>query len=322
MAEVETLAPETISTGKVGLGSLRTGADSAGGAGWHSSARHAGIDANLVVGHRNILLITLDSLRYDVARAAHVASRTPNLSRLLPPSGWEPRHAPGTFTWPAHHAIFAGFLPKPAVPGRPADRLFMCRPTAGKTIHAKTYVIEGANLVSGLADMGYRSVCIGGVEYFSSRTPLGSVFPNMFQHSYWSPEFGQSEYDSTRHQVQKALDVLEAAPDTETPSAGQPLTFMFLNVSATHVPHAHYLAHPRQGAPEAVDGWESQLAALAYADRHLGRLFDALPSIGPWLVIACADHGDAFGDDGYSGHGIGHPSVLTVPYAEALVDAR
>ena len=29
----------------------------------------------------------------------------------------------------------------------------------------------------------------------------------------------------------------------------------------------------------------------------------------------CADHGDAYGDDGFHGHGIVHPSVTTVPYA-------
>lgn len=29
----------------------------------------------------------------------------------------------------------------------------------------------------------------------------------------------------------------------------------------------------------------------------------------------CADHGDAFGEDGYRGRGIAHPMVLNVPYA-------
>ncbi|WTW98900.1 STM4013/SEN3800 family hydrolase [Streptomycetaceae bacterium NBC_01309] len=286
----------------------------------HTVVSCAAIDANRVVGHRNILLITLDSLRYDVARAALATSRTPNLARLLPSSGWEPRHAPGTFTWPAHHAIFAGFLPKPAAPGSSADRLFKCRPTEGKAISPGTYVVEGSNLVRGLTDVGYRSVCIGGVDYFSSRTPLGSVFPAMFQHAYWRPEFNSTEPDSTRHQVRSALDVLADPPESVVPGNENPLTFLFMNISATHVPHAHYLPESRRNAHGATDGWDSQLAALAYADQHLGTLLDSLPAYGPWLVIACADHGDAFGDDGYLGHGIGHPSVLTVPYTQALLD--
>jgi hypothetical protein len=33
----------------------------------------------------------------------------------------------------------------------------------------------------------------------------------------------------------------------------------------------------------------------------------------------CADHGDAFGEDGHRGHGIAHPAVWSVPYAETLL---
>ncbi|MCG0287701.1 hypothetical protein [Streptomyces sp. PSAA01] len=34
-----------------------------------------------------------------------------------------------------------------------------------------------------------------------------------------------------------------------------------------------------------------------------------------WLIITRADHGDAFGDDGFHGRGIAHPVVMNVPYA-------
>lgn len=91
------------------------------------------------------------------------------------------------------------------------------------------------------------------------------------------------------------------------------LSFLFVNVSATHTPHFGYLA----GASE--DSWESQSAALSYADGQLGRLFDALPEHGSWLVLMCGDHGEAFGEDGHNGHGIAHPAVWSVPYAESLL---
>jgi arylsulfatase A-like enzyme len=263
------------------------------------------IDANDVVGRRNILLITLDSLRYDVASATHAAGATPSLSRLLPASGWEARHASGSFTYPAHHAIFAGFLPKPAQPTTPASRLFECRPPAGKAIRPTTYVIEGANLIEGLAQAGYHTVCIGGFDYFASQTPLGSVFPAMFEQAHWTQSFGNEEPESTRHQVDQALTVIQQAGDS--------LLMLFVNVSATHVPHHHYLP-----GRDGRDGWHSQFAALAYADSQLSRLFDALKR-GRWLVLICADHGDAFGDDGYHGHVNAHHSVMTVPYLEALV---
>jgi hypothetical protein len=69
-----------------------------------------------------------------------------------------------------------------------------------------------------------------------------------------------------------------------------------------------------------MDDWDSQTASLAFADAHLGTLLNAPGGLGDWLVILCADHGDAFGEDGYIGHGIAHPTVFTVPYAEKLVD--
>ncbi|WP_308405209.1 sulfatase-like hydrolase/transferase [Streptomyces sp. B93] len=83
---------------------------------------------------------------------------------------------------------------------------------------------------------------------------------------------------------------------------------MRVNVSATHVPHGHYVG-------DSGDSWQSQAAALAYTDEHLGRLVDGLTDKERWLIIMCADHGDAFGEDGYRGRGIAHPTVLNVPFA-------
>ncbi|MFB7254435.1 hypothetical protein ACFCXM_09550, partial [Streptomyces nojiriensis] len=40
------------------------------------------------------------------------------------------------------------------------------------------------------------------------------------------------------------------------------------------------------------------------------------------LVIVCADHGDAFGEDGYHGRGIAHPTVTTAPFACTVLGQR
>jgi hypothetical protein len=263
------------------------------------------IDARaLIPGHR-ILFVTFDSLRHDVAHVATERGATPNLAAVLPGGQWERRHAPGTFTYPAHQAFFAGFLPKPAIP-QPPSRLWECRPPVGKAIRPTTAVFDAPDIISGLRDLGYLTVCIGGVSYFSRETPLGSTLPDYFEQDYWIPKFGSDEPDSTRHQVDHALDVLAGT------EAGRPL-MLFLNVSATHIPHHHYVPGG------TVDDCASQAAALSYTDQHIGRLLNALPGFGKWLVILTADHGDAFGDDGFHGHGIAHPSVFTVPYAELLV---
>ncbi|NPC86517.1 metalloenzyme domain-containing protein, partial [Pyxidicoccus fallax] len=72
------------------------------------------MDMNTVVGSHDLLFITLDTLRYDVAEELAATGRTPHLSALLPGGRWEPRHSPASFTYAAHHAFFAGFLPTPA----------------------------------------------------------------------------------------------------------------------------------------------------------------------------------------------------------------
>ncbi|WOI59624.1 STM4013/SEN3800 family hydrolase [Streptomyces fradiae] len=247
----------------------------------------------------SILFVTLDSLRYDVAHEAFLEGHTPLLAELLPEGGWEHRQTPGSFTLPAHMAFFSGFLPKLPTPRQP-PRLWECRPPAFKKPHASTFVFEAANLLQGVAQHGYRTVCIGGVTYFSRETPLGSILPSMFDEDHWEPRFCSPEPDSTRHQVDRALALADRY-------ASRPL-LLFLNVSATHVPHGHYLS-------DSTDTRASQLAALAYADEHVARLIRSLESRSRWLVILCADHGDAYGDDGFHGRGIAHPSVMNVPFA-------
>lgn len=122
----------------------------------------------------------------------------------------------------------------------------------------------------------------------------------MFDEDHRRPEFCSPEMDSARHQVDQALEIAEKYD-------ARPL-YLFVNVSATHVPHRHYIDDSR-------DSIASQRAALSYADGHLGRLITTLTAKHRWLIIMCADHGDAFGDDGFHGRGIAHPVVMNVPYA-------
>jgi hypothetical protein len=261
------------------------------------------IDAAEIIRSRtSILFVTLDSLRYDTARTAYDNGLTPHLSSLLPEGGWERRQTPGSFTLPAHIAFFSGFLPKLPRPEQP-PRLWECRPPAFKTVPPQTFVFDAPNLLTGLAQHGYRSICVGGVTYFSRETPLGSVLPDLFDEDHWRPEFCSPEPDSTRQQVDHALEIAEHHD-------GRPV-YLFVNVSATHVPHGHYLG-------DSHDTAASQQAALAYADAHLARLITTLTAKKRWLIILCADHGDAYGEDGYHGRGIAHPVVMNVPFAVML----
>ncbi|AEI66336.1 STM4013/SEN3800 family hydrolase [Corallococcus macrosporus] len=263
------------------------------------------MDMNAVVGTHDLLFITLDTLRYDVAEQLAAQGRTPNLTALLPGGRWEPRHSPASFTYAAHHAFFAGFLPTPATPG-PHPRRFAMRFEGSETTTPGTCVLDAPDLVTGLAARGYHTVCIGGVGFFNKRNPLGSVLPGLFAESHWSPELGVREPRSTEHQVALAVQRLEAVPREQR-------IFLFINVSALHQPNRHYLP----GATE--DSRESHAAALAYVDSQLPPLFAALRRRGPSFCIVCSDHGTAYGDDGFTGHRLAHPVVWTVPYAEFLL---
>jgi hypothetical protein len=263
------------------------------------------LNANRMVGTHDILFITLDTLRYDVATEAMRAGRTPNLARLIP-NGWQMRHSPGSFTYAAHQAFFAGFLPTPVAPGK-HPRLFALRFPGSETTSAETCVFDAPDIVSGFTARGYHTICIGGVGFFNKRSPLGKLLPGLFAESHWSPALGVTDPHSTEHQVSLAIDRLAAlAPDRRG--------FLFLNVSAIHQPNCIYL----EGA--TVDSPASHMAALVYVDRHLPRLFTAMRQRSPVLVIICSDHGTAYGEDGYHGHRLAHPVVWTVPYAEFVLD--
>jgi hypothetical protein len=266
------------------------------------------LDANRYVGTHDILFITLDALRYDVARDELAAGRTPTLAGLLPGGRWEERHSPGSFTYSAHAAFFAGFLPTPVRPGK-HERLFALRFPGSETTGRHTYVFDAPDIVTGLRGVGYYSICVGGVGFFNKQTPLGCVFPNMFDESHWRPELGVADPSSMPNQVRTALAAVEPVPLSRR-------LLLFLNVSAIHQPNRFYLS----GAGE--DSIATHAAALRHVDQYLARLFARLRRRGAWFCIVCSDHGTAYGEDGHHGHRVAHPVVWTVPYAEFVLEAH
>lgn len=258
------------------------------------------MNMNDLVGSHDILLVTLDTLRYDVAAELAGAGQLPN---LLPPGvTWERRHSPGSFTYASHAAMFAGFLPTPVTPG-PHPRLFAATFPGSETTAADTWVFDAPDLPAGLARAGYHTVCVGGVGFFNKLTPLGSTLPSLFAESHWEPEFGVTNPTSLERQIDRVTEVLRHVPGR---------VFLFVNVSALHQPNHFYLPGATGDSPA------SHAAALRYVDRHIGRLYGLMRR--PCLVIVCSDHGTAYGEDGHVGHRIGHEVVWTVPYAEFVLE--
>jgi arylsulfatase A-like enzyme len=264
-------------------------------------------DMRAIVGAHDILFVTLDTLRYDVAHDECAAGRTPNLAARLPGAQWERRHAPGSFTYASHHAFFAGFLPTPARPGR-HPRLFALRFEGSETTAPTTCAFDAPNIVTGLRQAGYYTACIGGTGFFNKLNPLGCVLPSLFDESHWDGSLGVRDPRSTEHQVTRALAVLDSAP------AGRRV-FLFVNVSALHQPNHFYVPGAK------TDSIETHAAALRYVDAALEPLFSAFERRGAFCIV-CSDHGTAYGEDGYRGHRLGHDVVWNVPYAEFMLGPR
>lgn len=261
-----------------------------------------------LIDSHDVLFVTLDTLRYDVAAACLERGRTPNLARLLPGGAWERRHTPASFTYAAHHAFFAGFLPTPVTPG-PHERLFAARFAGSESSGPGTWVFDHADLPTALAARGYHTVCLGGVGFFNPGAPLGRVLPGLFAEAAWEPTFGVTAPGCLDAQIDRFATVVRTIP------ADRPL-FTFVNVAALHQPNKHYLP----GA--AADDLATHAAALAYVDAALPRLFALASGRGrPCLVILCSDHGTLYGEEGHVGHRVGHEAVWTVPYADFVLAA-
>lgn len=269
--------------------------------------RTPSVDMNQVVGTHDILFLCLDTLRYDVAVQEEAAGTTPVLNQYGP---WKKCQAPGNFTYPSHHAMFAGFLPCPYDAKNVADRELLFFPGQiglGKKGPEGAYAFSGRTIMEGLEKEGYDTWCVGGVAFFDKRSELGKVFPGYFQKSYWNPSFACPVKDSTRNQVDFILKKLDGAEADRH-------IFLYLNVDAIHYPNYFYL----EGASH--DSVESHAAALRYADQELGRLFTQWKKRrGDTFVICCSDHGTCYGEDGCQFHGINHPIVNTVPYKHFFI---
>ncbi len=180
-----------------------------------------------------------------------------------------------------------------------------CRFAGSESVGPGTWVCDAPDIVHGLAAAGYHTVCIGGTGFFNRRNALGSVLPDLFAESHWSPRLGVTDPRSHLHQAELARCIVAAQPADRR-------LFLFINISALHRPN--HLLTP--GADR--DSPATMRNALAAVDAALAPLFADCDRRGPWCGIVCSDHGEAYGEDGWHGHRLAHPTVWDVPYGEFL----
>lgn len=247
----------------------------------------------------NFLFITIDSLRFDTTQVANI----PNFRSLFKTYTGDPNFiqvgAHGTYTLPAHIALFHdGRTPakdKPELDGpynRKKEILF--RPELAWREKDATYKSpEAPNIVKGFEKMGYKTIGIGGVDWFCDQFETSAFWgKNYFQEFYWERKFSNTDYDGFENQIVLAKELLEKYKKEKL--------FFFINISSTHSPY--------MGNEASVKG---QAKCLEYVDDNILRLINDFPK--PARVIIMGDHGECFGEDGYYGHAIYHPKVMEVP---------
>lgn len=252
----------------------------------------------------NIALITLDSLRYDVASV----TTTPIIDSLGP--SWFKAYSNGTDTYTSHSAMLKfGHLPHTMDQKAPKylryklSRYYLFRAVLSldKNRRAKYSLPVARNIVRGFSKLGYRTVGIGGVDWFNTNIITSEFWNQYFDEFYWKKSFSQSALNCFDHQVDFAVDILKNHDKV------QPL-FFFLNISATHNPS--FIVRNQ---------FKTQQEALQYVDSKIKRIFDLIPK--PCHIILTGDHGSVFEEDNYitTGHGFYHQKVMTVPIKDFLI---
>jgi hypothetical protein len=253
---------------------------------------------------KSILFITLDSCRYD----AFVEARAPNLKSL---STLHRAQAPSHFTYGSHSAFFMGFTPGDASRREPYvnpkyGKIFRMEGSGHPGASPPLITLPGHNVIDGLKKLGYRAIGTGAVNWFNPARPTGRVLSADFD------TFAYGRGPSLGKQLAWIESALVNVP------AGTP-SFVFLNLAETHVPYYY------EGAPwdpsynpalafgeknDAAEARRRQIACIEWCDQQLEPL---LARFADDIVIACADHGDCWGEDGLWEHGVSHEKTLEVP---------
>lgn len=279
-------------------------------------------------GLQNLVLVVLDSCRWDTWQRAVDGGGCPHLERLGPAAA---RYAYASWTAPSHYNLLTGLLPHRSPQGVFASEVYKEEYLAyGERLGMDVdfaALLPGLWLPGFLRGTGYQTGARVSLPVLNPRTGINR------------------DFDS--YQLMPRHNDMDAMLDTLHFPAGRP-SFWLLNVGETHYPYVlagedpgelphvsgvHGVAK-RLAAGEGparadeVPSWfdgdmlarlhDRQVATLRGLDRCFEKLFDTVPA-GTWVVVT-ADHGELFGEGGYFGHGpIVHDKVLEVPFVEGLV---
>ncbi len=244
---------------------------------------------------RNILLITIDTLRADALGAYGGRAATPNLDALAAHGArFTFAHAHAVVTLPSHTSILTGHLPY----------------EHGMRDNSGFRVKDGTETLS--TRLKPRGFATGAFVAGFPLTKRFGLTPGFDEYDDQLPEMGIATAQSIPNRAADA--VFPRTMDWIGRQSGKFFAWVHL-----FDPHSPYTPPDDLRARYADQPYFGE---VAFVDRALGPLFDRLRSLPrPTLVVVTSDHGESLGDHGELTHGMfAYEATLRVPLIVAVVD--
>jgi len=245
---------------------------------------------------RNILLVTIDTLRADALSSYGGAAPTPNLDRLAASGArFTFAHAHAVVTLPSHSSILTGRFPY----------------EHGMRDNSGFRVKEGTGtLATWLKAAGFSTGAFVGGFPVTKRFGLApgfDVYDDQMPELTGALAISMPERPAGQV-VARAIDWI---------GAQQNRFFSWVHVFDPHSPYEPPEPHRAAHAAQPYHG------EVAWTDQALGPLFEKLRTLSrPTLVIVTADHGESLGDHGELTHGMfAYEPTLRVPLIVATIEA-
>ena len=254
---------------------------------WPASARSSEI--------RDIVLISVDTLRADALAAYGGSSPTPHIDELAKAGVlFEDTMTTIGKTGPAFASLFSSLYP----------------PTHGARRNGVAMRPDVPVLAEKLSEAGYRTAAF--ITNWTLRQRLAAVHRGF---GHYDEEFNKKRYvvgppERDAESLQAALfEWLGSQTDGATPPSA-PL-FLWVHFSEPHTPYkSHPGFEPPQTPPqERTAGWQKRrryASEVMYTDHQIGKLLERLAEfldLERALLIFVADHGESLGEHDYWGHG-------------------
>ncbi|MBI3493829.1 MAG: tetratricopeptide repeat protein [Acidobacteria bacterium] len=245
--------------------------------------------------NRNVLLVTIDTLRADALGAYGGQAATPNLDRLAAEGvRFTDAHAHSVVTLPSHTSILTGLYPF----------------SHGVRDNSGYRLAPGATtLATVLKHVGYATGAFVGAFPLDARWGLNQGFDDYDDHYGNTNRIGDLLMPERRAEVVVAAATAWIRQQPDTWAA-------WVHVYDPHAPYRPPAPFDQQYAGNPYAG------EVAYTDRALGPLLDLARS-GPrgTLIVVTADHGEALGSHGEQTHGLfAYEPTLHVPFIVDVTD--